>query len=67
VVVKKNSLCVFSILMFGEEAVCSDGLFVSAIFRESGFYLNSLTFAVFFFGLRAVLILSRQPKYIKSA
>jgi hypothetical protein len=41
VVVKKISLCVFSILMFGEEAVCPDGLFVPAVFQESGFYLNS--------------------------
>ena len=29
--------------MFGEEAVCPDGLFVPAVFRESDFYLNSLT------------------------
>jgi hypothetical protein len=42
VVVKKNSWSVFSILMFSREAVCPDGLFVPAIFRESGFYLNSL-------------------------
>jgi hypothetical protein len=28
--------------MFGEEAVCPDGLFVPAVFRESDFYLNSL-------------------------
>jgi hypothetical protein len=32
VVVKKNSLCVFSILMFGKEAVCPDCLFVLAVF-----------------------------------
>ncbi len=43
-VVKKNCFCVFSILMFGEEAVCPDGLFVTAIFREVHFYLNSLMF-----------------------
>jgi hypothetical protein len=42
VVVKKTSLCIFSILMFGKEAVCQDGLFVPAIFQESGFYLNSV-------------------------
>jgi hypothetical protein len=29
--------------MFGEEAVCPDGLFVPAVFQESDFYLNSLT------------------------
>ncbi len=46
VVVNKNCFCVFSILMFGEEAVCPDGLFVPAVFRESDFYLNSLTFVV---------------------
>jgi hypothetical protein len=28
--------------MFGEEAVCPDGLFVPAVFRESNYYLNSL-------------------------
>jgi hypothetical protein len=32
--------CVFSILMFGEKAVCLDDLFVPAVFRESKFYLN---------------------------
>ncbi len=32
VVVKKIGLCIFSILMFGKEAVCLDGLFVSAVF-----------------------------------
>jgi hypothetical protein len=37
-----NPLCVFSISMFGKEAVCPDGLFVPAVFRESGFYLSSL-------------------------
>jgi hypothetical protein len=42
VVVNKTSLCIFSILMSGKEAVCLDGLFVTAIFQESGFYLNSL-------------------------
>jgi hypothetical protein len=41
VVVKKNCFCVFSILMFGEEAVCPDGLFVPVVFREVRFYLNS--------------------------
>ncbi len=45
VMVKKIRLCVFSILMFGKEAVCPDGLFVPAVFRESGFYLNSLKYA----------------------
>ncbi len=40
VMVKRISLCVFSILMFGKEAICPDGLFVPTIFRESG--LNSL-------------------------
>ncbi len=39
---KKKCLSIFSILMFGREAVCPDGLFVLAIFQESGFYLNSL-------------------------
>jgi hypothetical protein len=39
---EKNCFCVFSILMFGEEAVCPDGLFVPAVFREFDFYLNSL-------------------------
>ncbi len=42
VVVKKIGLCIFSILIFGKEVVCPDGLFVPAVFRESGFYLNSL-------------------------
>ncbi len=42
VVVKKNCFRVFSILMFGEEAVCPDGFFVPAVFREVCFYLNSL-------------------------
>jgi hypothetical protein len=46
VVVKKNCFCVFSILMFGEEAVCPDGLFVPAVFWEVCFYLNSLSCAV---------------------
>ncbi len=32
VVVKKIGLCVFSILMFGKEASCPDGLFVPAVF-----------------------------------
>ncbi len=41
-VVKKNCFCVFSILMFGKEAVYPDGLFVPAVFREVPFYLNSL-------------------------
>ncbi len=41
-VVKKNCYCVFSISMFGKEAVCLDSLFVPAIFQESDFYLNSL-------------------------
>ncbi len=27
-----------------EEAVCPDGLFVPAVFRESDFYLNSLKY-----------------------
>jgi hypothetical protein len=44
VVVKKNCFCVFSILMFGEEAVCPDGLFVPAVFEEVHFYLNSLIY-----------------------
>ncbi len=42
VVVKIYFLSVFSILMFGREAICLDGLFVPAVFQESGFYLNSL-------------------------
>jgi hypothetical protein len=42
-VVNKNSLSIFSFLMFGREAVCPDGLFVPVVFRESGFYLTSLT------------------------
>jgi hypothetical protein len=41
--------------MFGEEAVCPDGLFVPVIFQESDFYLNSLIFGRvedwIFFGL----------------
>jgi hypothetical protein len=45
VVVKKIGLCVFSILMFGKEAVCPDGLFVPAVFQELGFYFNSLIFS----------------------
>jgi hypothetical protein len=45
VVVKKKCFCVFSILMFGKEAVCPDGLFVPAVFREVYFYLNSLIYA----------------------
>ncbi len=48
VVVKKKSFCVISILMFGEEAVCPDGLFVPAIFREVRFYLNSLIWDTLF-------------------
>jgi len=32
VVVKKIDLCVFSILMFGREAVCPDGHFGPAVF-----------------------------------
>ncbi len=32
----------FSILMFGEEAVCPDGLFVPAVFRESDFYVKKM-------------------------
>ncbi len=39
---EKNCFCVFSILMFGKEAVCPDGLFVPAVFKEVHFYLNSL-------------------------
>ncbi len=39
---EKNGLCIFSILMFGKEAVCLDDLLVHALFQESGFYLNSL-------------------------
>ncbi len=42
VVVKKIGLCIFSILMFGKEAVCPDSLFVPAVFQELGFYFNSL-------------------------
>jgi hypothetical protein len=42
---EKNCYYIFSILMFGEEAVCPDGLFVPAVFRESDFYLNSLNYA----------------------
>jgi hypothetical protein len=45
VVVKKKCFCVFSILIVGKEAVCPDGLFVPAVFRESDFNLNSLTCA----------------------
>ncbi len=30
------------LVLCGEEAVCPDGLFVPAVFRESDFYLNSL-------------------------
>ncbi len=44
-VVKKNCFCVFSILIVGKEAVCPDGLFVPAVFRESDFYLNSLNYS----------------------
>jgi hypothetical protein len=32
VVVKKIGFCFFSILMFSKEAVCPDGLFVTAVF-----------------------------------
>ncbi len=39
---EKIGLCIFSISMFGKEAVCLDGHFVPAIFQELGFYLNSL-------------------------
>ncbi len=39
---KKIVFCVFSILIVGKEAVCPDGLFVPAVFREVYFYLNSL-------------------------
>jgi hypothetical protein len=42
VVLKKNGLCVSSISMIGKEAVCPDGLFLRAIFRETGIYFNSL-------------------------
>jgi hypothetical protein len=35
----------FLILMFGKEAVCPDGLFVPALFRESGVYFNSLKYS----------------------
>ncbi len=45
-VVKKNCFFVFSILIVGKEAICPDGLFVPAVFRESDFYLNSLIFLV---------------------
>ncbi len=44
-VVKKNCFCVFSFLIVGKEAVCLDGLFIPAVFRESDFYLNSHIFA----------------------
>ncbi len=40
---EKKCFCIFSILMFGEKAVCPDGFFVPAVFRESDFHLNSLT------------------------
>ncbi len=39
---EKNCYFVFSILIVGKEAVCPDGLFVPAVFRELDFYLNSL-------------------------
>ncbi len=39
---EKHCFCVFSILMFGKEAVCLDGLFVPAVFQEVHFYLISL-------------------------
>jgi hypothetical protein len=29
---EKNCFCVFSILIFGKEAVCLDGIFVPAVF-----------------------------------
>ncbi len=29
---EKNCFCVFSILMFGKEAICPDGLFVPIVF-----------------------------------
>ncbi len=32
--------------MFGKKAVCPDGLFVPAVFQESDFYLNSLTYVL---------------------
>jgi hypothetical protein len=42
VVVKKISLCVFSILMLCKKAICPNGLFVPTIFQGLGFYLISL-------------------------
>jgi hypothetical protein len=58
VVAKKNSLCIFSILMFGKEAVCPDSLFVPAVFRELGFYLNS-----FFFQIKTVVLAYHAYQY----
>ncbi len=43
---EKKLFCIFSILIVGEEAICPDGLFDPAVFRESDFYLNSLIFEV---------------------
>jgi hypothetical protein len=39
---EKKMFLRFLNLMFGEKALCPDGLFVPAVFRESDFYLNSL-------------------------
>jgi hypothetical protein len=36
VVVKRNGLCIFSIMMFGKKAICLDGLFFPAVFQELG-------------------------------
>jgi hypothetical protein len=46
-VVVKFHFCIFSILMLGKEAVCLDGLFVPAVFREVHFYLKRVLNAAF--------------------
>ncbi len=43
---KKLFLRFLKILIFGEEAICPDGLFVPAVFRESNFNLNSLIYGL---------------------
>ena len=48
---KKLFLRFLKILIFGEEAICPDGLFVPAVFREVRFYLNSLRYTLALRGL----------------
>jgi hypothetical protein len=48
VVVKKIGLCVFSILMFGKEAVCPDCLFVTAIYTRVQFLFEQSYLSIIF-------------------